>query len=378
MRCPKCEYDAVPEGARFCPNCGEPLPEPNSSSAMIHVKQEVNNVEGGKVVGVQIDQFVASLERGEIVGEQNIYNITMQLGDELGKAFQEGIVNQLVAQLGLENLRVDQTGSRPISPDASDQIRNVISAQKEVAARGVQASAETLNYLGHLAAYRRDYEEAASYFRKATQANPKYLPAWESIMWLQQSRAMHDITARDYNAAVSKLAEAREAADHTDPLDGQALTLRGYIAKTLAQIAEARGAASERQEYLREAERFFGHVVKLEPKNAGAWNGLGNIQAMLEDHDSAIQSYKRAIKLLPKYTAAYHDLGISYEARMKADPDHAEGWCKKALGAWQNAFNLAPMDPGFSESDVVNIGRRVQWLKDQCSGFENEVSIQQP
>jgi hypothetical protein len=162
---------------------------------------------------------------------------------------------------------------------------------------------------------------------------------------------------------VGKLAEARSAADHTDPLDPRALALRGYIAKTLAQIAEARGDQPARQEYLEEAERFYSHALQLDPREPGAWNGLGNVRAMLGDHDAAIESYERAIELAPNYTAAYHDLAISCQAKMKADPDRWQQWHQRALRAWQKAYALAPMDPGFSERDVVTIGRKVRELK---------------
>jgi len=373
MRCPKCEYDAVPEEARFCPNCGNELPEPKSPLPAIHVTQNVGSVQGGTVVGVQIDQFEASFERGEIIGEKNIYNITMDLGGELGEAFLDGIASRLMARQGLDGLKVDQLGSQPLPTEVSDQIQNVISAQKEAATAGVQASAETLHRLGTLAAYRRDYEEAMSYFRQAAQADPEYTPAWEAIMWLQQIRAKQDIKGRDYDAAESKLSEAREAANHTDPLDRRALTLRGYIAQTLAQIAQDRGSTAQCQEHLREAERFFDHVVRLDSQDAGAWNGLGNIQAMLEDHEAAIESYQKAIQLSPTYTAAYNDLGITYYKKMKADPDHADDWCRKTLWAWEKAFDLAQNDPGFSESDRLDIGSRVEWLKGQCDPAE-EVS----
>jgi tetratricopeptide (TPR) repeat protein len=208
--------------------------------------------------------------------------------------------------------------------------------------------------------------EAVSCFRQATQMDPEYLAAWEAIVWLQQTRAMHDLQARDFSAAASKLAEALSAANHTDPLDPSALTRRGYSAKTLAQLERARGNLTECQERLQEAKGSFRRAVQLNPKEMGGWNGLGNIQALLGDHGSAIESYERAIELAPTYTAAHHDLAISCEAMMRSDPAHAMEWCRKALDAWQTVYELAPMDPGFSASYAGTIGQRVQWLRRQC------------
>ncbi|HUX75716.1 MAG TPA: hypothetical protein VMY40_03630 [Anaerolineae bacterium] len=86
--------------------------------------------------------------------------------------------------------------------------------------------------------------------RGAPQANPEHGDAFRrmfvirAIVWLQQSRTMHDVQARDYDAglsadrAIGRLADARTAGLHTDPLDREALALRGYVAKTLAGPAQ--------------------------------------------------------------------------------------------------------------------------------------------
>ena len=49
--------------------------------------------------------------------------------------------------------------------------------------------------------------------------------------------------------------------------------------------------------------------------------------------DSAIQSYEQAIKSLPSYTAAHHDLAIAYQSKMGADPDNWQTWCQRALAS---------------------------------------------
>jgi hypothetical protein len=51
---------------------------------------------------------------------------------------------------------------------------------------------------------------------------------------------------------------------------------------------------------------------------------------------------------------------------MWAEPDDAEKWCRKALDAWQNVYDLVPLDPRYSEQDVDDIGESIRWLEGQC------------
>jgi hypothetical protein len=104
-------------------------------------------------------------------------------------------------------------------------------------------------------------------------------------------------------------------------------------------------------------------VAELEPNNAGAHNGLGNVEYSRGNLDGAIEAGKKAIKLISSYTAAHHDLAITYEAKMKADPRHAKDWCRKALEAWQRAYELAPADPSFSSDYIVRMGQQISRLR---------------
>ena len=290
---------------------------------------------------------------------RTITNNIMTLGPEA----LDQIVARLAAMVGANKHVLLYPGAKPPPENVSRQIAAVATAQKEAAAKGLAVGAEALYRLGILAAYDRDYASALEYFRQATQANPEYGNAYFAIARLQQSLAVDDIRRRNYDAAVARLADARVAAMHTDPTDALALAQRGYIAKTLAQVAEARGQEDERKSYYREAAHLFETAAKLDPDEPGVLNGLGNVQHALGNLDAAIGAYVRAVDLVPGYAAAHHDLAIAYEAKIKADPAQAALWRQRALAEWRTTYELAPADPAFTAEYTVEIGKRISWLK---------------
>lgn len=219
----------------------------------------------------------------------------------------------------------------------------------------VQRDAIELYYQGMDAYYRRDYDKALDYLRLAAQANADNSDAFEMIAHIQQTRAMHDINNGHYDAAALKLAEAHEAARQTDPLEARALALRGMVFKSLAQVAEGREDPETAMRQYARAARFFEQGLRLDPDDAGSQLGLGNVQHALynQQHalpslDAAIAAYSRATELVPRYTAAYHDLALAYEQKMGADRRNAREWCQKALAAWWEAYKLAFRDGAFT------------------------------
>jgi tetratricopeptide (TPR) repeat protein len=342
------------------------LPAPDPLKSIESTKEAKVDTGGGDFVGRdKIGTLILNIQ-------QNIVNGTYMERPEITPIFvgapgaQEAVVKWLAGQQGVDKHLLENLGVRTAPEHVSRQIEEVQAAQKEAAARGVQIGPQAAYQLGMLAAYRRDYEAALDYFQQATQADPEYTAAFEAIAWLQQSRAMDDISRRDYDAAIDKLGTARWAAKETNPLDARAMAQRGFIAKTLAQVCEARGDRAGRQQYYAEAAPLFEQAAKLNPEDPSAHNGLGNVQYALGNWDAAIQAYSRTVELAPTYTAAYHDLTLAYEAKMKADPAHAAQWCRKALAAWQKAYHLAPQDPTFSADYLLKMGQHLHWLEEQC------------
>jgi tetratricopeptide (TPR) repeat protein len=216
--------------------------------------------------------------------------------------------------------------------------------------------------MGMLAAYRRDPQAALDYFHQAAQADPSYSDAFEGIVWMLNSQAMNDFSMGNLPAAAAKIAEARQAAEKTDPTDPNALTQRGYLAKMQAQLAEAQGNMGLRNQFLQEAGRFFQGALRYDPNFVYALNGQGNVQYFLGDLDGAIQSIRRAVELNPAYAAAHNDLAIAYEAKTNANPGRGQEWRRKALEEWKLVLQLAQNDPTFPTNYQEWVRQRIQYL----------------
>jgi tetratricopeptide (TPR) repeat protein len=375
MDCAKCGHKTIPEGVSSCPTCGAAVSRPAKARTKIQSSVKVGSVKGGKVTGVAIGraqgdvtikstvtQIEKTIVKGDYVDRKTIIHNVQALGptaiDEIAK--------KLMSHLGISK-RILESGGEPSVPrHVSRQIKEITAAQKVAARKGVLLTPPAAYRLGMLAAYDRKYEEALDYFRQATAANADYSDAHEAISWLQQTLAMSDMQSRNYEGAMERLREAREAGFHTDPLDHRALSQRGYVSKTLAQLAEAMQQNEDRDKYYKEAGRLFMHVAELDPKGPSAQNGLGNVQHALGNIDAAIAAYRRAIELLPSYAAAHHDLALAYEDKMKVDAGHAAEWCRQALAEWKKAHALAASDPGFTLRDIAGIEDRIQRIEAEC------------
>lgn len=105
------------------------------------------------------------------------------------------------------------------------------------------------------------------------------------------------------------------------------------------QLSKAGWQLWQKQEFA-DAEEKFAKSVKLNPKDADAWNGLGWTQFNGGRSGEAINAFKQCVKLKPKHPAGLNGLGQIY--LMWGDLPQAEKYLKKAApqapAAW---FGLA-------------------------------------
>ena len=317
--------------------------------------------DGDFVARDKIEQLINTIEQyvaGNYVAHQEVRNIYM-----LGPGAMEAFVSWSNRREGLTGDDVRRALSKPIAERTAQQMREFELAQQ--AAPEIPLTGESAYQFGMAAAYRRDYAVSLAYFGKVPPDHARFIAACESIAWLQQSLAMHDIQHRDYASAVTKLDVAKAALDQIGQSGVRTHELYGYIAKSMAQIAEQQGDAVARERYLQEAATQFERALELDPNSIGAANGLGNVAYAARDYDRAIEASQRAIQLAPNYTAAFNDLGLAYVGKLQTDTANRAIWLEKAVAAFRKAAELAVNDPGFEQGYPARIEDYIRRLAAQ-------------
>lgn len=123
------------------------------------------------------------------------------------------------------------------------------------------------------------------------------LPAILLLIYFFVFSNENDVDEENVNTAIEKYKEElpdlkRNA--RNNPEDTQAL--RDY--------AVALYATGDTQE----AKKFYEKELALNENDAQLLNNLGNVYRDLEEYDSAVDTYKKALKIDPKATNTYHNL----------------------------------------------------------------------
>lgn len=82
-----------------------------------------------------------------------------------------------------------------------------------------------------------------------------------------------------------------------------------------------------------DAEKSYQEALKLNPKEARAYLGLGRLYAAQERVDDSVAAFKKAIELKPKMAEAYFNLGIIYVATGKKDAAQEQYHALQGLNA---------------------------------------------
>jgi predicted Zn-dependent protease len=88
------------------------------------------------------------------------------------------------------------------------------------------------------------------------------------------------------------------------------------------------GAVYLRQAQPKQAQEEFAKLVAQEPGNATAHSALGVALAEQNNHSSAIDEYKNALRLEPKARGVYYRLGVS-QAQLKQYDDAIASFSKE-------------------------------------------------
>jgi tetratricopeptide (TPR) repeat protein len=100
------------------------------------------------------------------------------------------------------------------------------------------------------------------------------------------------------------------------PDDANFHSLMGYTLKDMYQSSKGLLPTEKRREYLSRARKSFEQSLRLDPNNAGAHNGMGNVLFFEGKFDAAITEHDIALRLTGgKYDYAEHDKQLVLKVR---------------------------------------------------------------
>jgi len=140
-----------------------------------------------------------------------------------------------------------------------------------------------------------------------------------------QTDAVRWVEEGDADAADQRIEEARSflsAGLKRDPGHPDLLVCMGFVEKTRAQAAQLRSDVDGYVKGLDEAALCFQEVLKRDPGNVGALNGMANTYYFIHDYDRAIKLGMLSLESAPGYGPAAWDLMLSLEGKLtQAGPD---------------------------------------------------------
>jgi len=98
---------------------------------------------------------------------------------------------------------------------------------------------------------------------------------------------------------------------------------------------------------LPDADHWMLLAVKMDPRNAEAWYGLGRIRFAQQRFQDAADCFARALVFDPQSVKAENNLGLSYEGLNRTDD---------AIAAYRNAIKWQQGTPHPSEQPLLNLG----------------------
>ncbi len=204
---------------------------------------------------------------------------------------------------------------------------------------------------------RDDCETALTFFKKATDADPKYAEAWAQSGFCHEKLGRHNealkasrqvITLRPdsaesyfnmglayfYSNQFRESVDAYKQALRLDPDNAEtyyALGLAyGKMGRTDDEILSYRRAVRVRMDYANAYERLgqafakvnrfndvvwaLNKLIQLKPGDARAYNSLGEAYVKLNRGEEAVAAFRQATLMKPDFARAYFNLGKGYVA----------------------------------------------------------------
>jgi len=125
------------------------------------------------------------------------------------------------------------------------------------------------------------------------------------------------------------------------------------------------GLLAHQNEDYKKAEALLQNAILAQPKNAIAYNHLGNVYRKISQLDTALRHYNTAIELDPQYSQAYKNQGLTHQQMNQLD---------EALKSFDRAIYLDPKY-GDAHANRGNVLSALNQSKEAIASFNLALSL---
>jgi tetratricopeptide (TPR) repeat protein len=180
----------------------------------------------------------------------------------------------------------------------------------ELDSQGVSA----YNNLGNAYYNKKEYDRAIDYFKKAIELDPKNKYAYTLLGYVYSDKDQYDKAIECYKKLIEicpKSAWIYSDLGHAYSKLGNKVKAKEYF-ETSKRLSRRAKIFHKGKAHLDKAVKYFNKLIEMDPKNADAYNTLGNVYVCKQDYGEAIKCYKKSIELDPKCVRAYYNMGNAY------------------------------------------------------------------
>ena len=185
-------------------------------------------------------------------------------------------------------------------------------------------------------------DKAIEYYKKAINANPNFLEAYSSLIEVYEAEEM-----------TKELFEVAQSLNERSPGNPKYCLI---LAKSALELGK-----------INESDRFFKMTIRLSPKLAEAYKGLGKVNTIQEDYESAMKNFKKALDLDSGDVSTLNSLGLVHIK---------QGQYEEGIDMYRAALKLKPQDSRI----LFNLGYAKERTGDleQASFYYKQAMTHQP